>query len=389
MAKDFYEILGVSQNATETELKKAYRKMAIKYHPDKNQGDKAAEEKFKEISHAYEVLSDSDKRHQYDQFGPEAFSSAAGRGGGGGGGGFHDPFDIFSQVFGGARGGGGGGGSIFEELFGGGGGSRSSSGPIDGSDLRYDMEIDFEDAVYGADKKIRIPRMETCGDCTGTGCASGSKPETCRHCKGSGQVAMSQGFFSVRQACPSCRGAGTVITNPCSKCGGEGRIRAEKTLKVHIPPGVDTGTRLRISSEGEGGLKGGRPGDLFVVTHVRPHNVFQRDGQDVMCEVPIDFPTSALGGVIEVPTVTGKTKMKIPAGTQNGTIMRLKGKGIPSLRGGSRGDQHVKIFIETPKNLNREQKELLTKYQEISSNSNHPKIDAFLDKAKKFFKGRD
>ena len=386
MAKDFYEILGVGKNATETELKKAYRKLAIKYHPDKNQGDKNAEDKFKEISHAYEVLSDTEKRRQYDQFGPEAFSSAAGRGGAGGG--FHDPFDIFSQVFGGARGGGGGGGSIFEELFGMGGGStRSHDGPIDGSDLRYDMEIDFENAVYGADKKIRIPRMETCSACSGTGCAKGSKPENCRHCKGSGQVSMSQGFFSVRQTCPSCRGAGTMITNPCSECGGEGRVRAEKTLKVHIPPGVDTGSRLRISSEGEGGLKGGRPGDLYVITHVRPHNVFQRDGQDLLCEVPIDFATATLGGIIEVPTISGKAKMKVPAGTKNGTIMRLKGKGVPSLRGGVRGDQHVKIFIETPKNLSSEQKELLQKFRELSSKSNHPMMDAFIDKAKKFFKG--
>ena len=382
MAKDYYEILGVSKTASEAELKKAYRKLAIKYHPDKNQGDKEAEEKFKELSEAYEVLSDPQKRQQYDQFGHAAFTGA-GRGATGGG--FHDPFDIFSQVFSG----GGGGGSIFEELFGmGGGRSRSSSGPADGADLRYDMEITFEDAVYGTDKKIRVHRMDTCKECSGTGCAKGSSKETCQHCHGQGQVAMSQGFFSVRQTCPVCRGEGQIIKNPCKKCGGQGRVQAEKNLTIHIPPGVDTGSRLRVAGEGEGGLRGGHPGDLYVIIHVRPHEVFHRDGQDVLCELPIDFPTAALGGVVKVPTVTGEAKMKIPAGTQNGTILRLKGKGIPSLRGGGRGDQHVKIFIEVPKNLNKEQKELLMKYKEIQNKSSHPRMDAFFKKAKNFFKGK-
>ena len=385
MAKDYYDTLGVSKGASETEIKKAYRKLAIKHHPDKNQGDKKAEDKFKELSQAYEVLSDQSKRQQYDQFGHAAFTGAGRGAGGGGGGGFHDPFDIFSQVFSG--GGGGGGGSIFEELFGGGGNSRRRSGPMEGADLRYDLEIDFEDAVYGADKKIKIPRMDTCKSCHGSGCSDGSGRETCSHCQGSGQVAMSQGFFSVRQACPICKGEGEMIKNPCRKCHGEGRVRAEKTLKIHIPPGVDTGSRLRVAGEGEGGLRGGSPGDLYVVMHVRPHEVFQRDGLDVLCEIPIEFPTAALGGVVEVPTISGKTKMKIPPGTQNRTVLRLKGKGIPSLRGGRRGDQHLRVFVEVPKNLNKEQKELLKKYSEVQNKSSHPIMDAFFKKAKNFIKG--
>ena len=383
MSKDYYEQLGVSKSATEAEIKKAYRKLAIKYHPDKNQGDKAAEEKFKEISQAYEVLSDPKKRSQYDQFGHAAFTNT-GRGGGSGG--FHDPFDIFSQVFGGGAGrSSGGGGSIFEELFGSGGRTRRG-GPVDGADLRYDLEVDFEDAVFGADKKIKIPRMETCSTCKGSGCADGSSRQTCSRCGGSGQVALSQGFFSVRQTCPSCNGEGETITNPCRKCRGEGRVRAEKNLKIHIPPGIDTGSRLRVSGEGEGGIRGGSSGDLYVVMHVKPHEIFQRDGSDILCELPIDYPTAALGDIVQVPTITGKAKMKIPPGTQNGTILRMKDKGMPSLRGGGRGDQHVRIFVEIPKNLNKKQKELLEKYKEISDKSTHPVIDAFVKKAKNFFK---
>jgi molecular chaperone DnaJ len=384
MSKDFYETLGVSKTASEAEIKKAYRKLAIKHHPDKNQGDKDAEEKFKEISQAYEVLSDTGKRRQYDQLGHEAFTST-GRGGGPSGfGGFHDPFDIFSQVFGG---GGGGGSSFFEDLFGMGGGSRRRSEGTDGADLRYDMEIDFEDAVYGADKSVTIPRMDTCDSCGGSGCAQGTSKESCAHCGGSGHIAMSQGFFSVRQTCPVCHGEGQIIKKPCKKCRGQGRVRIEKKLKIHIPPGVDTGSRLRVSGEGEGGAGGGSKGDLYVVVHVRPHDIFQREGNDILCELPIEFSTAALGGVAEVPTITGKAKMKIPPGTQTGTIMRLRGKGVPSLHGGSRGDQHVKIFVEVPKNLNAKQKTLLKEYAEISKKSNHPIISSFLDKAKKFFKG--
>lgn len=379
MAKDYYELLGVAKSAAPEEIKKAYRKLAIKYHPDKNPGDKSAEDKFKEISEAYEVLSDKNKRAQYDQFGPDAFKRGASAGPTGG---FHDPFDIFSQVFGG----GGGGGSIFDELFGGGRSSRrSANAPRDGSDLRYDLEIDFEDAVYGADKKINIPRLDECPKCKGSGSEPGTGKTTCTRCGGTGQISLAQGFFSIRQNCPSCGGTGQMIKNPCTNCGGEGRVRVDKNLQIHIPPGVDTGSRLRVSGEGESGYRGGRSGDLYVVIHVKPHDVFIRDGNDIICEVPIDFGTAALGGIIDVPTISGKTRMKIPEGTQNGTVLRLKNKGVPSLRGGGRGDQHVKIFIEVPENLSKEQKKLLGDFAAtLKDADNHPEKESFAKKAKRF-----
>jgi len=384
--QDYYELLEVQKGASKEELKKAYRKLALKYHPDKNPGNKEAEEKFKEISQAYEVLSDPEKRAQYDQLGHDNFTRM-GRGGGPGVAyghyEFHDTFDLFREVFGG--GGGGGGGGMFEEFFG--GGRRDPNSPRDGSDLRFDMEIEFEEAVYGADKKIKIPRLESCEKCGATGCEPGTSKSTCHRCGGAGQIALTQGFFSIRQTCPTCSGAGQTIKNPCQSCKGEGRLRIEKTLKIHIPPGVDTGSRLRISGEGEGGLRGGQPGDLYVVVHVRSHDIFQRDGLDILCELPIDFPTAALGGIVEVPTITGKAQLKIPDGTQNGTVLRLRGKGMPSLRGGGRGDQLVRIFIEVPKNLSKEQAEVLRKYAGTpGSSSNYPLIEEFLKKAKRFFK---
>ncbi len=360
MAQDYYELLGVSKSATAEELKKAYRKLAIKYHPDKNPGDKAAEEKFKEISQAYEVLSDPQKKAQYDQFGHEAYTSAGGRGPAGGG---ADPFDIFSQVFG------GGGGSIFGEFFGGGRG-RNPNGPIPGDDLRYDLEIDFEDSVFGADTKITIPRMVNCDTCKGSGCEPGSGKTKCVRCGGTGQVTASAGFFSVRQPCGSCGGTGEVIDKPCKKCRGTGQVREEKTLQVHIPPGVNTGSRLRVAGEGEAGRRGGAPGDLYVFIHVRPNAVFSREGNDLVCDMPISFTVAALGGVVSVPTVTGAVKMRIPEGTQNGTILRLKGKGVPALRGGGRGDLHIRIRVETPASLSGEQKELLEKFQASLSDKN-------------------
>ncbi len=385
MPKDYYEILGVGKEASAAEIKKAYRKLAIKYHPDKNPDDKGAEEKFKEISQAYEVLSDQEKRRRYDQLGHQAFTSSGRAGGGAGYEGFefHDPFDIFSQVFGG---GGGGTGSIFDDLFGMGGRGRSPGGGRSGSDLRFDMEIDFEEAVFGAEKRIRINKMQLCSKCSGSGCEPGTSRSPCGRCHGTGQVTATQGFFSVRQTCPECRGAGQKIDKPCSQCLGEGRIRKEKTLKIHIPPGVDEGSRLRVAGEGDDGLRGGRAGDLYVIIFVREHELFKRSGQDIICDVPIDFPTAALGGVLEVPTLTGKTKLKIPEGIQNGTVMRIKGKGIPSLKGARRGDQHVRITIETPKNLSSKQKEILRGYAEECKNSRiHPAIDSFLKKAKRFF----
>ncbi len=376
MAHDFYDVLGVDRQAGAAEIKKAYRKLAVKYHPDKNPGDKKAEDKFKEISEAYEVLSDSRKRSRYDQLGHDAYV----RSGRGGGGGFHDPFDIFSQVFGG-----GGGGSIFEDLFGGGG---RRNGTRDGSDLRYDLEIEFEDAIFGADKKIVIPRMEQCSRCHGQGCEPGTGKTTCTRCGGSGQISMAQGFFSIRQTCPGCNGEGQMIQAPCKTCHGEGRLHKEKTLQIHIPPGVDTGSRLRVSGEGEAGYRGGSAGDLYVVMIVKSHEVFMRDGQNIICEVPIDFPTAVLGGVVEVPTVTGKTKMKIPEGTQNGTVLRLKGKGVPALRGGHRGDQLVRILVEVPKHLKKDQKSLLESYSKALKGSNHPMRESFLKKAKPFMGGK-
>ncbi len=386
--KDFYEQLGVSKTASPEEIKKAYRKLAIQYHPDKNPGNKEAEEKFKEISHAYEVLSDKTKRAQYDQFGPEAFTSAGRAASGqGGAGGFHDPFDIFSQVFGGGFGG-SGGGSIFEDLFGGNGSRRSANGAQDGADLRYDMEIDFEDAVYGADKKIRIPKLSACEHCNSSGCEPGSGRTSCTRCGGSGQVSMSQGFFSIRQACPSCHGAGQIIQNPCKVCRGAGRVQTEKTLQIHIPPGVDTGSRLRVAGEGEGGMRGGSVGDLYVFIHVRPHDIFRREGNDIICDMPVSFAEATLGSIVEVPTISGKAKMKIPEGTQNGTLLRLKGKGVPALRGGSRGDMHVRIFVEMPKNLSREQRIELEKFSATVNNPrNHPIRDQFVTNAKRFMTG--
>ena len=386
MPRDYYEILGVSKTATPAEIKKSYRKLAVKYHPDKNPGNKKAEDDFKELSHAYEILSDPQKRSTYDQFGHDAFTRSGRSNAGGSTGGFHDPFDIFSQVFGG----GGGGGSIFEEFFGGGTSSRggSRSGAHEGADLRYDLEVDFEDAVYGGDKKISFTRLQSCSVCSGSGCKVGTGKATCSRCGGNGYVSTNHAFLSMRQPCPTCQGTGQVIESPCTKCGGEGRVRAQKTIQIHIPPGVDTGSRLRVSGEGESGAGGGSCGDLYVVIHVRSHEVFHRDGIDIMCEVPISFATATLGGVIEVPTISGKTKLKIPEGTSNGTVLRMRGKGIPSLRGGRRGDQHIKIYVEIPQKLNSSQKEKLQNFNEDCEQDakHHPMKASFMKKAKRFFK---
>lgn len=379
MASDYYQTLGVERSASADEIKKAYRKLALKYHPDRNPGDKTAEEKFKEVSTAYEVLSDPQKRAQYDQFGHEAYTSAGGAGAGGAD--FRHAQDIFSQFFGG-----GGGGFSFEDLFGGGGGRRSGNGPREGADLRYDLEIDFEDAVYGADKTITFPRLTDCPECHGSGCEAGSGRKRCARCGGTGQQTVSQGFFSIRQPCPACGGSGEVIEKPCRKCRGQGRIQESKTLQIHIQPGVDTGSRLRVAGKGEAGVHGGPAGDLYVVIFVRPSAVFAREGQDLICEVPIGFATAAAGGLAEVPTISGKTKMRVPAGTQSGATLRLKGKGVPSLRGGGRGDLLVRVVVETPSRLNKEQEELLARFEASLTERNRPRHAAFVERAKNFMR---
>ncbi len=369
MARDYYETLGIDRSASQSDIKKAYRKLAVKYHPDKNPGDKEAEDRFKEVSQAYEVLSDESKRRQYDQYGHEAFT----RGGRGSAAGV-DPFDIFSQVF---------GSGIFDSFFGGGG--RSASGPQSGSDLRYDLQIDFEDAVFGADREISIPRAETCSSCGGSGCEPGTSRRTCPHCRGAGQVSVAQGFFSIRQPCPHCAGTGEVVDHPCASCRGEGRIKRRKKIRIHIPAGVETGSRLRVSAEGEAGRRGGPPGDLYVVLHVKEHDLFKRDGEDLHCDVPIPFPIAALGGIVKVPTIGGAAELKIPAGTQTGSVFRLRGKGVPSVRGLGRGDQHVRIHVEVPTNLSGIQKTKLREFAEACDDSVHPRLRTFLDRAKKFF----
>ncbi len=380
MAKDFYTALGIERSASSEDIKKAYRKQALKYHPDRNPNDQEAEEKFKEVSAAYEVLSDPEKRRRYDQYGHEAYTRSAGRASEGGFGGV-DPFDIFSQVFGG-----GGGGSVFDSFFGDGQSraGRARNAPAAGRDIVYEMEIDFEDAVFGADKKIELTRPVACDNCQGTGAKPGTKPTTCQHCQGTGQITMNQGFFSVRQQCPYCQGSGQTISDPCPTCQGVGRVRKRKSIQIHIPVGVDTGSRLRVGGEGESGQRGGPPGDLYVILHVRPHAFFRREGGDIFCEVLIPLDVAALGGSVAVPTIGGKGKLKIPAGTQNGAVFRLRGKGIPALRGRGRGDQHVKVQVEVPTKLHGKQKEKIQELAELCGEENYPRCREFRAKTAAF-----
>jgi len=365
MAKaDYYELLGVERNASSDEIKKAYRKMAVKWHPDKNPDNPDAEAKFKEISEAYEVLKDPDKKAAYDRYGHAAFSQGGpGAAGGGGAGGFHDPFDIFREVFGG--GGGrraGGGGGIFEEFFGGGGGAGGADAGQDGADLRYDLEITLEEAAQGIEKEIRYRRPVVCDRCNGDGAEPGSGRKTCPTCGGAGEVTSSRGFISFRQVCPTCGGGGVVIENVCTKCGGEGRVTETSTLKVKIPAGVDTGSRLRSAGKGEAGIRGGQSGDLYIVVHVKEHDLFTRRNDNLHLDLKIPFTLAALGGTLEVPTLSGKGSIKIPPGTQSGTTFRLKGKGMPHLRGTGSGDQMVKVAIHVPKKLSGEQREALEEF---------------------------
>lgn len=380
MAKDdYYELLGVQKGATADELKKAYRKKAVQYHPDKNPGNKEAEEMFKKVSHAYEVLNDPEKRAAYDRYGPAAFEGAGAgtRGAGGMGGGFHDPFDIFREVFGQSAGGGG----IFEEMFGGG----SRDGSRDGADLRYDLEITLEEAARGVEKEISFRKNVTCERCDGSGAEPGSKRITCPTCRGAGQIRRSGGIITFTQTCPTCGGIGTKVEKPCTACRGEGRVPKTTKLNVRIPPGVDTGSRLRSSGNGEAGVAGGQPGDLYIVLSVKEHELFERQGEDLFCEIPIKFTLATLGGTIEVPTLSGKATLRIPAATQSGTTFRLRGKGIPSLRSGNSGDQLVRVHVEVPTSLTPEQRKILEDFARVSGDANEPTSRSFFEKAKKFF----
>jgi len=376
--RDYYEVLSVERMASTEEIKKSYRKLAVKYHPDKNPGDKAAEEQFKELGEAYEILSDPQKRALYDQHGHAAFDRRSG-GFARGGGGFHDPFDIFREVFGG-----GGGGSIFDDLFG--GGRSDPTQPQRGEDLRYDMEITFEEAAHGTEKEITVTKPERCDVCDGSGAEAGSKVKTCPTCGGRGQVISSRGIFSIAQTCPACQGAGRVIEKPCKACHGSGRRDKPSKIKLRIPGGVDTGSRLRSMGNGQAGLRGGPPGDLYVVLHVKPHEIFQRDGDDLLCEVPVGFVQAALGTEIEVPTLSGNAEIKIPAGTQPGTMFRLKGKGIKNVQGYGHGDLHVRVLVEVPTHLTSAQKAKLEEFAQLCNGKESPISQGFFEKAKKLFK---
>jgi molecular chaperone DnaJ len=377
MAKrDYYEVLGIDRSVSTDEIKKAYRKLAVKFHPDKNPGDKTAEEKFKELGEAYEVLSDAQKRAIYDQHGHAAFDRRSGGGfARGGGGGFHDPFDIFREVF--------GGGSIFDDLFG--GGRADPTQPQRGDDLRYDMEVTFEEAANGCEKEITVSKAERCDSCQGTGAETGSRTRTCSACGGRGQVITSRGIFSIAQTCPQCQGAGRVVEKPCKTCRGAGRRDRQSKIKLRIPAGVDTGSRLRSAGNGEAGLRGGPSGDLYVVLHVRPHDIFQRDGDDLLCEVPVSFVQAALGDDLEVPTLTGNAQIRIPPGTQPGTMFRLKGKGIRNVQGYGHGELHIRVQVEVPTHLTSAQKTKLQEFADLCNGKENPIIQSFFEKAKNLF----
>jgi molecular chaperone DnaJ len=367
---DYYELLGVSRNASAEELKKAYRKAALRYHPDRNPGDKAAEEKFKELSEAYQVLADPEKRALYDRYGHAAFEQ--------GGTGFAGGFDFstsFEDIF----------GDIFGDFFGSGAGRSGRRRSRRGEDLSYNLEVSFEEAAFGAEKTISVPRMTVCSACQGKGAKPGTAPQTCPTCRGSGQVRFQQGFFTIARTCTQCGGQGMIITDPCTTCRGTGTVRKTSTLQVKIPAGVDTGARLKLRGEGEASPTGGPPGDLYVLIRVREHPLFERHNNEVICEIPISFPQAALGAEIEVPTLEGKIKMKVPAGTQSGNVFRLRGKGIPDLRGGGRGDQLVRVVVETPRKLTPRQRELLEEFARLDGEDVHPMSKGFFEKVKELF----
>ncbi len=368
--RDYYEVLGVAQNADEKEIKKAYRRIAMKFHPDRNSDDPKADDKFKEATEAYEVLTNAEKRAAYDRFGHAGVDGSAGAGGFSGGG--------FSDIF----------GDVFGDIFGGGGGGRSRAGPQRGSDLRYTLDISLEDAVFGKTVEIKVPTLQSCNVCDGSGAKPGTSVKTCSTCGGAGQVRMQQGFFQVQQTCPSCRGQGKVVSDPCTSCRGQGRVERSKILSVKVPPGVDTGDRIRLSGEGEAGPNGGPNGDLFVEMSVRKHAIFERDGKDLHCDAPITFSDAALGGELEVPTLEGRVKLKIPEGTQTGKLFRLRGKGVKPVRGGSVGDLLCRVVVETPVQLTKQQKELLQQFQESlteGGTKQSPKQTSWFEGVKSFF----
>ena len=373
MAKrDYYEVLGLAPNASEAELKKAYRRMAMQYHPDRNPDDSEAEQRFKEVKEAYEVLSDPQRRSAYDQFGHAGVDAGAGFGGGGfsaGGASFSDIFsDVFGDIFGGGR---GGGARVFR-----------------GADLKYNLEIPLEEAVSGTERDIEVPSWIGCELCGGSGAAKGSSPQTCPTCQGHGDVRVQQGFFSIQQTCPRCRGSGTIVTDPCRRCSGSGKVRQQRHLSVRIPPGVDTGDRIRLGGEGEPGENGGPPGDLYVQVMVAEHPLFQRDGNDLRCEIPVSFPVAALGGELEVPTLDGRVNLKVPPGTQSGKVFRVRGKGVRPVRGGPPGDLLCRVVVETPVNLTGRQRELLNELAETmerGGEKHNPRSNSWVDSVRSFF----
>ena len=365
--RDPYEVLGVGREASQEEIKKAYRKLALKYHPDRNPGDKSAEERFKDASAAYQIVGDPERRAQFDRFGHAAFDQQSGFGGFDFSAGFEDLFsDIFGDFFGAGRG-------------------RSRGRSRRGEDLRYDLEVQFEEAAFGCEKKVSVPRWKACEECAGRGAKSGTTPRTCPSCRGSGQMRFQQGFFSIAKTCTQCGGEGSIIADPCETCGGRGRVRVTQHLNLKIPPGVDDGSRLKLRGEGEAGLAGGPSGDLYVVVSVAEHPLFTRQGKDIVCELPVSFTQLALGAELEVPTLEDKAKLKIPGGTQTGAVFRLKGKGIPDLQGYGRGDELVRVHVDVPRKLSTRQRELLEEYARNGGEEVSPVNKGFLDRVREMF----